>query len=103
MHRGLRGLGNLDPNTRSAMKRLSRDLRLASAAANRVTSINDSPSRAAERFGGQTGKFIFSTSINRPSSTYMSKAGIRSSIHFATDTGVFSAWTGSAWKTVTLT
>lgn len=39
---------------------------------------------------------------DRPSSDYLLRRGSGAHIYFATDTFVLSVWTGTAWKSVTL-
>jgi len=56
----------------------------------------------AEGEGRTAGTITFGAAANRPDPTYMKTYGINNSIYISTDTGTLSAWTGTAWKSVTL-
>lgn len=56
----------------------------------------------AEGEGRAAGTTTFGPASNRPDPTYMKTYGVNNAIYFATDTFVLSAWTGTAWKSVTL-
>ena len=103
IHRGVRGLGLLDPVTRSNTLRASRSLRKTSMATFRIRSNEEAIARDAERLGIFNARFEVGTAANRPQATYLATRGVKSLLYFATDTFVLSAWTGTVWKTTTLT
>lgn len=83
----------MDEDTRREIKRL-----IADELRGVIGQFDVLPDIIKQRHVGEGIRFIRSgTAANRPTSG--EKAG---ACWFATDTFVFSVWTGSAWKTVTL-
>ena len=92
--------GSVERNEVSRMKRRFRNV---AAAVNRISTAQEQAARDAERIGNQVGRTLFSTAGNRPAPSYLVNKRVDFLMHFSTDTNRLSCWTGSAWKTVTLT
>jgi len=87
----------------SDLRRMRREISQTSASVQRIRSEEDYPHREAQLYDRKPMSVTFGTSTNRPSSDYMLQKGVQSALYFATDTFALSAWTGTAWKSVTLT
>lgn len=72
------------------------------AARSRRLASEENIERDAQSKSVSVGTFMFGKSADRPESDYMLQRGTGSMLYFATDTFVLSAWTGSAWKSSTL-
>jgi hypothetical protein len=88
--------------TQRDIRKLQRDVSEATAAINRIRTEEDYPHRDAQLQARKPMTITYGTSANRPQASYLTHHGVQSHLYFATDTFVLSAWTGTAWKSVTL-
>ena len=91
----------MDPPTKRAAPSDFR-LRQTEASSSRVDNADARMYAMAEGEGRAPGTITCGPSANRPNETYMKTYGVNNAIYFATDTFTLSAWTGTAWKSVTL-
>ena len=95
-----------DAKERADKRLQDRRIRLASQRTSLSQSTEENPTRTASVLSQQNDTRVamtmFGRSINRPLAVDLIKSGTQGMIYFSTDTKVLSAWTSTAWVTVTL-
>lgn len=108
---GVRGLGNMDPSTRSAILKLSRAVKSLSATQRTYPLPNEqeaarSPGlqqQAGYSSGGRSSHVIFGKDSDKPNSNYLLQRGTGAFLYVAQDTNKVYAWNGTAYKSATFT
>ena len=88
--------------TRMTQDEIEDEIDDINAARLRTLSSQENIVRDAQSKDWIVGTVIAGLAVNRPDIEYLNQRGVKVSVYFATDTFVLSAWTGTEWKTTTL-
>lgn len=108
---GLRALGNLPPEQRSAMLKLARATKSLVAAQRRAAlaqeeSVTRLPGSTAQRSisqGGRATVITYGTDADKPTTQYLLERGTGAFIYVAQDTDTVYIWNGSEYKSAVFT
>ena len=100
---GNKALGNLAPETRSALLRIGRSLRSVANSQTRLLANEDAVTRQpgvqqqrGYSSGGRTAPLTFGLLVDRPTSDFLLKRGTGAMLYVATDSGLYW-WSGTVW------
>ena len=104
VYKGIRALGNVPPEVRSALMGQARALKRLAGRVSRVLPNEATVLRSAgvqqvrgPSAGGRTAAISYGTLADRPTSNFLLARGVGSMVYIAADSGVYW-WSGTAWN-----